>query len=284
VIDLHAHSNASDGSLPPAALVALGAEIGLKALALTDHDTVDGVGEAMRAAEGGRMRLVPGIELSARLPEGTLHVVGLFIDHEHPAMTAFLGDVRRMRDERNARLTAKLEEIGMPVSLAEAAAIAGGEIVGRPHFAAALVRKGYAQSLAEVFEKILGRGGAAHVFKERFSPEACIGVIRAAGGVPILAHPDQTKRKGEELDALVAELKRFGLSGIETHCAPYTSQMVHDYRTLGERHGLLRSGGSDFHGKPKPDIRLGRGFGSLRVPDSLLEPLERAAEEIRKNG
>ena len=284
MLDLHAHSNASDGSMSPTALVELGAQVGLSALALTDHDTVAGIAEALRAAEGKRMRLVPGIELSARLEDGTLHIVGLFVDHAHPALGRFLADVLRMREERNARLVAKLAEIGMPVTLEEATEAAGGESVGRPHFAAKLVEKGHAQSLSEVFQKLLGRGGAAHVFKERFEPRACVEVIRAAGGVPILAHPDQTSRRGAALDALVAELKGYGLLGIETHCAAYTSQVTHDYGQLAKRHGLVRSGGSDFHGRPKPDIRLGRGFGSLHVPDSLLAPIEEAAARVRAAG
>lgn len=282
MIDLHAHSNASDGSLSPAALVELGAGVGLTALALTDHDTVAGIDEAARAASGRKVRFVPGIELSAALEGGTLHFVGLFVDHAHGAIAAALAEVLRMREERNARLVARLAEVGMPVTLDEAAGAAGGEIVGRPHFAAKLVEKGHAASLAEVFAKLLGRGGAAHVFKERLSPQTCIEVIRAAGGAPILAHPDQTNRRGAQLDALVAELKGCGLVGLESHCASYTSQTRHDLGQLAARHGLLRSGGSDFHGAPKPDIRLGRGFGSLRVPDSFLAPLEEAAAEIRR--
>jgi 3',5'-nucleoside bisphosphate phosphatase len=284
MLDLHTHSNASDGSMAPAAVVELGAEIGLTAMALTDHDTVAGIDEAMRAAAGRKTRFIPGIELSARLEGGTLHVVGLFIDGAHPAIAAALAEVLRMREERNERLVAKLAEIGMPVTLEEAAEVAGGEIIGRPHFAAKLVEKGHAKSLGEVFQKLLGRGGAAHVFKERLAPEACIEVIRAAGGAPILAHPDQTNRKGKDLDALVAELKGYGLVGLESRCASYTSQATHDLGQLAKRHGLVQSGGSDFHGRPKPDIRLGRGFGSLRVPDSLLAPIEEAAAKVRAAG
>jgi len=284
VLDLHTHSDASDGSMSPTALVELGAGIDLTALALTDHDTVAGVADAARAAAGKRVRFIPGVELSARADGGTLHICGLFIDAGHPAIAAFLEDVNRLRVARNARLIARLAELGMPVSREEVVEASGGEIVGRPHFAAVLIRKGYAASMSEVFGKILGRGGVAHVFKERREPAECIAAIRAAGGVPILAHPDQTNRKGAALDDLVGELARLGLAGIETHCASYTSQMTQDYTRLAKRHGLVRSGGSDFHGAAKPDIRLGRGFGSLRVPDSLLAPLEEAAARIRAEG
>jgi 3',5'-nucleoside bisphosphate phosphatase len=284
VLDLHAHSNASDGSMSPTALVELGAGVGLTALALTDHDTVAGVAEAARAAAGRRMRFVPGVELSARMEGGTLHICGLFVDDAHPAIAAFLGDVLRLRHERNDRLAARLAEIGMPVTLAEAMEASGGEIVGRPHFAAVLIRKGHAASMGDVFKRILGRGGVAHVFKERRTPADCIAAIRAAGGVPILAHPDQTGLTGAALDDLVAELERRGLAGVEAFCTPYASQAIQDYRRLAARHGLLCSGGSDFHGAPKPDVRLGRGFGSLHVPDSLLAPLEEAAARIRATG
>jgi predicted metal-dependent phosphoesterase TrpH len=270
--------------MSPTALVELGADVGLTALALTDHDTVAGIAEAARATVGKRMRLVPGVELSARMDDGTLHICGLFIDGEHPALTAFLADVLRLREERNARLIARLAELGMPVTFDEAVEASGGEIVGRPHFAAVLIRKGFAASMGEVFKRILGRGGVAHVFKERREPEECIAAIRAAGGVPVLAHPDQTNRKGAALDDLVHALKRVGLAGVETFCTSYTSQMVQDYTQLAKRHGLVRSGGSDFHGAPKPDVRLGRGFGSLRVPDSLLAPIEEAAARIRAAG
>jgi hypothetical protein len=284
VLDLHTHSNASDGSMPPAALVELGAGLGLTALALTDHDTVAGIAEAARAADGRRMRFVPGVELSARIDGGTLHLCGLFVDAGSPAIAQFLAGVLRLREQRNARLVARLAEIGMPVTAEEALDASGGELVGRPHFAAVLIRKGFAASMGEVFAKILGRGGVAHVFKERREPAECIAAIRAAGGVPILAHPDQTGRKGAALDELVGGLKKLGLEGVETFCAAYTSQMVQDYTRVAKRHGLLRSGGSDFHGSPKPDIRLGRGFGSLRVPDALLAPLEEAAARIRATG
>jgi len=270
--------------MSPAALVELGASVGLSALALTDHDTVAGIAEAERAAAGKRMRFVPGVELSARMDAGTLHLVGLLIDAEHAAITALLTDVLRLREERNARLVAKLAEIGMPVTLEEAAEESGGRIVGRPHFAAVLIRKGCASTMGEVFGKILGRGGVAHVYKERREPADCIAAIRAAGGVPILAHPDQTNRKGTALDDLVDELKRLGLAGIETFCTSFASQMIQDCTQLAKRHGLVRSGGSDFHGAPKPDVRLGRGFGSLRVPDALLAPIEDAALRIRAEG
>ena len=284
MLDLHAHSNASDGSMTPAALVELGASVGLTALALTDHDTVAGIAEASLAAAGKRMRFVPGVELSARMDAGTLHLVGLLIDAGHTALAELLADVLRLREERNIRLVAKLAEIGMAVTLEEAAEVSGGRIVGRPHFAAVLIRKGHAASMGEVFGKILGRGGVAHVYKERREPADCIRAIRAAGGVPILAHPDQTGRKGTALDELVGELSRLGLAGVETHCTSYTSQQIQDCTQLAKRHGLVRSGGSDFHGSPKPDVRLGRGFGSLRVPDALLAPIEEVAVRIRAAG
>ena len=281
MIDLHTHSTASDGSMSPKSLVALAEKIGLRAMALTDHDTVDGLGEAIAAAESLEVELVPGIELSCALPGGTLHIVGLFVDHLDPGLSLRLERVMRMRNERNPRLAKRLAEIGVPVTMEEAAAASGTDVVGRPHFAQVMIEKGYVADAGEAFTRYLGKDGLAHVEKERLNPDEAIALIAGAGGVPILAHPDQTKRTGDDLDALVWELKEMGLMGIETFCSPYHTQMVHDYSALAKRHGLLRSGGTDFHGAPKPKIKLGRGFGSLYVHDDILEPIREAARSAK---
>jgi predicted metal-dependent phosphoesterase TrpH len=281
VIDLHTHSTASDGTLTPTELVELALRIGLEAMALTDHDTVDGVAEALAAAAGTHLLLVPGVELSAAMEGGTLHIVGLFLDPACEELDAGLARVMTMRNDRNPRIVARLAELGLPVSTEEAAAASGTDVVGRPHFAQVMVSKGYVRDVNEAFDRYLGRGGEAHVHKDRLEPAEAIRLIRAAGGVPILAHPDQTGLKGDGLDALVEELKGMGLAGIEVFCSPYKTNMTHEYSRLARRHGLVRSGGTDFHGAPKPRIKLGRGFGSLFVHRDLLAPIREAAEAIR---
>jgi predicted metal-dependent phosphoesterase TrpH len=279
---LHTHSAASDGSLRPAELVRLADQVGLTALALTDHDTVDGIPEAMAEADGARARFVPGVELSARLEGGTLHLVGLFIDHEHPGLREGLDRVRAMRRERNPRIAEALERIGLPVSLDEAAEVAGGDIVSRVHFAQVMTRKGYVRDTDEAFARFLAKGGPADIPKRRLEPGECIRLIRAAGGVAVLAHPNQTRRQGAELRRLVDDLAGAGLSGMEVRCSGLPPSTAAWLSRLAAELGLLPSGGSDFHGRAKPGIRLGRGPGRLHVPDSFLGPLERAAEEIRR--
>ena len=263
--------------MSPGSIVELANKIGLKALALTDHDTVAGLDEAIDAAARTDLILIPGVELSANNKKGSLHIVGLHIDHENPRLASGLQRVLAMRKERNPRIAKRLEELGMHVSLEDAAAHAGGEVVGRPHFARAMVDRGYARDLNDAFSRFLGRNGAAYVFKERLDPAECIDLILGAGGVPILAHPDQTGLEGEDLDEFVGQLVDMGLKGIEVFCSSYKSHLTAQYTRLARKYDLVRSGGTDFHGAPKPDIKLGRGFGSLYVPDELLEPISLAS-------
>jgi predicted metal-dependent phosphoesterase TrpH len=284
VLDLHTHSAASDGSQRPAELVRLAEQVGLTALALTDHDTVDGIAEALEAARHSPVRFVPGVELSAQLADGTLHLVGLFIDHEHPGLAGGLARVRAMRAERNPRIAEALGRLGIPVGLDDAAAEAGGGVVSRVHFAEALVRKGFARDPDDAFSRLLSNGGPADIHKERLQPGECLRLIRAAGGVPILAHPDQTGRRGADLARLLDGLADQGLAGIEVRCSRYTPTITADLTRLARERGLVVSGGSDYHGRAKPKILLGRGFGRLRVPDEFLGPIEAAAEEIRRGG
>jgi predicted metal-dependent phosphoesterase TrpH len=282
VIDLHAHSSASDGTLCPADLVSLARRAGLTALALTDHDTIAGLPEAIDAARDTAIQLVPGVELSAACERGAIHIVGLHVDHEHPALLDGLSRARRMREIRNPRIVERLTAIGKPLELAEVARIAGGAVIGRPHFAAAMVARGYVSSADRAFESYLGRNGAAYVPKEKLTPATCIDLIRQAGGVPVLAHPDQTELAGEELHALVGDLARDGLAGIEVYCPTYSHTTTREYRKIALEYDLVESGGSDFHGSTKPRIKLGRGFGRLRVPDELLERIAETADAIRK--
>ncbi|MBW2278005.1 MAG: PHP domain-containing protein [Deltaproteobacteria bacterium] len=282
MLDLHTHSTASDGTLEPAELVHLAKQIGLAGLALTDHDTVDGLLEAIAAAQSSALELVPGVELSAAAEKGAIHIVGLFVDHSNADLERGLAWARRMRNERNPEIATKLAALGVPVDLERVEAIAGGGVVGRPHFAAAMVERGHVTTAEQAFAKYLGGNGAAYVPKRKLEPVQCIQLIRGAGGVPVLAHPDQTQLKGDALEALVAELTDSGLAGIEVYCPSYNSTTTRAYRDLALKYDLAQSGGSDFHGAAKPAIKLGRGFGSMFVPDALLENLAGIAAAIRK--
>lgn len=282
MLDLHTHSSASDGSLSPAELVVLADRVGLVGLALTDHDTVAGLPEALAAAADAAVELIPGVELSAAADRGAIHIVGLHVDHDEAGLRGGLARVRRWRDERNPEIARKLAELGKPVELDEVTRIAGGGVVGRPHFAAALVARGHVRDVDEAFARYLSRGGAAYVPKRKLAPAECIALIRGAGGVPVLAHPDQAQLGRAALRDLVGRLADQGLAGIEVYCPTYDSAMTRLYREIALEYGLVESGGTDFHGSVKPRIKLGRGFGSLHVPDSLLEPIAEAAAGIRK--
>jgi predicted metal-dependent phosphoesterase TrpH len=282
MLDLHTHSRASDGSLTPEELVDLARRSNLAAIALTDHDTVDGLAAGIAAARAGGPELVPGVELSAACERGALHLVGLYIDHEHAGLLAGLERAREMRRARNPRIVEKLHAVGKPLDLTEVEQQAGGDVVGRPHFAQAMVARGHVRSPEEAFERYLARGGAAYVPKQKFDAATCIRLIREAGGVPVLAHPDQTELAGDDLRGLVGRLVDVGLAGLEVYCPSYTDGMTGEYRGIALEYGLVESGGTDFHGSNKPRIELGRGYGRLHVPDELLTRIAIAADEIRK--
>ncbi len=281
MIDLHTHSTASDGTATPSRLVAKAVEEGLTGLALTDHDTIDGLGEAIAAASTTDLVFVPGIEISAKTERGILHILGLHIDHRNATLTKTLTWVVDMRNQRNQLMAKKLADLGMPTSIEDVKRLCPGSVVGRPHFAMFMKEKGYARSIKAAFDKYLGAGKRVYVPKEKLSSKRAIEVIRKAGGVPVLAHPSQTGLKGSALELLVRQLADEGLEGMETHYSGYSPNETRKYLQLAEEYGLVQSGGSDFHGKIKPGLFLGRGPGKLHVPDSLLEPLEKRARQIR---
>lgn len=273
MIDLHAHSTVSDGSDAPDALVALAARTGLAALALTDHDSLDGLAPARARAERDGVRLVPGCEISCHVDHGTLHLVVLFPDEEGPLASRLLA-LRQDRDERNERIVAALRAHGLDVGLDEVLDEAGEGSVGRPHVAAVLVRKGYAASIQDAFDRWLARGRPAYVERDRLDAGTAIELAHASGGVAVLAHPLSLDLLPDELDRFLAGLAGAGLDGMETEYARYTPDERAGLLGLARRHGLCPSGGSDYHGSYKPDLSLGTGRGDLAVPDEWLDALE----------
>jgi 3',5'-nucleoside bisphosphate phosphatase len=283
VIDLHTHSTASDGSLTPAALARAAAGAGLRGLALTDHDTVAGIAEAAAEARLHGLPFVTGVEISAQPDRGSLHILGYHVDARHPGLVARLAWLVGRRNERNVRIAEKLCGLGLEVTLDEVRAASGGGVIGRPHFARVMIAKRYVKSDTVAFRKYLDHGGLAYVDKERLGVEECLGLIRAAGGVPVMAHPDQTKAEGEDLERLLRRLVDLGLLGMEVHYPGYSRSRIAEYSALARKYGLVPTGGSDFHGGSKPGCELGRGRGSLRVPDDLLGPLAEAAKKVRES-
>lgn len=255
--DLHTHSTASDGQYTPTELVRLAKERSLDVLALTDHDTVDGLEEAVQAGERAGIRVICGIELSAR-EYPTFHILGYGFDPEAPALSDLCRELKEGRDQRAPRIVAFLEEQGVHIPLSEVEELAGGRIVGRPHFAQVLVRHGYVSSNREAFDRYLDTK-KFHRRVERPKPSArvCVETIQAAGGKVSLAHPYQIGVDSGKLECIVRELTGFGLDAIECFYPRHTPEQQSFYLHLAEKYGLHVTGGSDFHGeRVKPDVRL----------------------------
>lgn len=253
--DLHTHSTASDGQYTPTELVKLAKAQGIEVLALTDHDTVDGLAEAVRAGEALGVRVLRGVELGAA-EYSHLHILGY--GFEPAGLLPLCQKLKAGRDERKHRILAFLAEQGLPLTLAEVEDIAGGNIIARPHFAQAMVRRGYVESNREAFDRYLDTEEFRRKVK-RFKADAktCIEAIRAAGGRAALAHPYQIGLEDGPLEALVKQLAGYGLEGIECLYPRHTPGQEAFYRHLAERYGLHVTGGSDFHGeRVKPDIAL----------------------------
>ncbi|MBQ7950792.1 MAG: PHP domain-containing protein [Clostridia bacterium] len=272
MIDLHTHTTASDGSFTADELVRAAKEAELSAIAVTDHDTVDSVKEAMLAGEKYGVEVVPGVELSCNW-EREMHIVGLYIDPTHPKLIEVLCDLAQKRHRRNLKTLSKLNELGLKVSEEEVRSIATGNVWGRAHFAKILCDKGYVASVKEGFQKYLGHGRPAHVNEERLEPEEAISLIRQVGGVPVLAHMHYLKLELPELKQLLIRLKQAGLMGAEAIYTEYTPEQTREYTNLIEELSLLKSGGSDFHGAMKPQITLSRH--NLNVPYSFLKEIKK---------
>ncbi len=276
-IDLHLHTRYSDGSLMPAEVVDLAHQAGVTALAITDHDIVDGIPHALNAATPLGIEIIPGVELSSRLDGQELHVLGYFFDWQDSAFRDHLAQQRLARNVRIPQTIERLDALGLELSEDEVRAKTGSGSIGRPHVAQALVDKGYVQDTREAFERYLKEGAPAYVPRMLSDIRDVIAWIRNAGGVPVLAHPKWTRCQGESLYRLCACLKEAGLLGLEVFYSTHTRIQTSRYLEMAKRLDLLITGGSDFHGAANPGIQVGRGKGNLKVPDTLLEPLRRAA-------
>ena len=273
-IDLHCHSTASDGSLPPAGVVQLAREAGISALALTDHDTVAGIPEARAEAARVGLDFISGIEISCTYPApGVMHLLGYGVDETCPLLAKLTGELEEARNQRNPLMIKRLNELHVAVSMEEWQKEAGGAVVGRPHLARILVRKGYCSSIKGAFNKYLGQGAAAYVDKEKLAPARAIEMIRAAGGIAVLAHPVQLHVSNDaQLETTVKNLVDMGLRGLETMHSDHGGNLMEKYADLAQRLGLLQTGGSDFHGDVKQTIKLGR-CRRKRVPREFYEKL-----------
>jgi hypothetical protein len=273
-IDLHTHSTASDGSDTPSQLVRRAAEIGLTAVALTDHDTLEGIEEATAAAALTAVRLIPGVELSLEWSQGGMHLIVLFLGPGRGPLRDRLASLQVGRDERNQKMVELLNSLGVSIEYEEVLTEAGGGSVGRPHIAAVMARHGHVDDIAAAFDMWLGKGKPAYVGRRRLLPEEAIGLARMEGAVPILAHPHTMGiDTAEDMATTLRRLRAAGLIGLECHYPLYSPAERLEYVELARRFDLVPSGGSDYHGRYKVGIDLGFGKGDLIVPDSVLEEL-----------
>ncbi|MBN1270443.1 MAG: PHP domain-containing protein [Kiritimatiellae bacterium] len=274
MIDLHVHSTFSDGSFTPEELVDKAIASGLSAMALTDHDSTSGVERLLAAGRAKGLTVISGVEISADYSPGTMHMLGYHVDQNNRDLNEHLKWIREGREARNREILHKLMELGCHITWDEVASYAGEDVVGRPHFAQALIARGYVQDNNEAFKKYLAKGAPAYADRRRLSPEDSITLVRVAGGVPVLAHPFTLRLGKMELRRELKALSECGLEGIEAYYPEHDAETTREYIKLAKDYGLIVTGGTDFHGVQTPDITLGRGFGSMKIPDSIMADLE----------
>ncbi|RJP56454.1 MAG: PHP domain-containing protein [Deltaproteobacteria bacterium] len=280
-IDLHVHTTASDGTLTPSELVRYAKEKGLNAIAITDHDTIEGNMEALKEGDRIGLEVIPGVEISVECPYGTMHLLGHFIDIDNGFLKENLEFLQRMRAERNSKILDRLKGLGMTIEYSDVLQVAGGGQIGRPHFAQTIVRGGYTKTSQEAFERFLKKGGPAYVDKFRFKPEEAIGLILKSKGIPVLAHPFTLAGLDPGgLEEFIVQLIGWGLKGIEVYYPDHTDEQIASYRYLAEKHRILITGGSDYHGNNKPGGDIGVYKGNMELSLSLVEEMRRLRDNI----
>lgn len=281
-VDLHCHTTASDGALTPVQLVQRASRLGLKVVAVTDHDSTDGVAPALDVAPRYGIEVIPGVEINTDVPGTEVHILGYFLDHADPALNGELARLREGRIGRAKRMAEKLAEMGAPVRFERILEIAGEGAVGRPHVAQALLEAGHVTSFDQAFEKYIGRDSPAYVERLKFSPAQACALIRRAGGVPVLAHPVFFDRSGAikapfDLDVMLPELIAAGLMGLEVYYPGYDAVTTEYLMAVARRYQLLHTGGTDFHGvrANEPDL------GGIYVPMKAVRRLREAWQQLR---
>jgi len=278
-IDLHIHTTASDGTFTPEQVISHAHQLKLKAIAITDHDTVAGSKEALRIGVPPSLGFLTGVEISSTPPpfypgSGSFHLLGYSIRLDDPNLNRTLEKLQQARKNRNPAIINRLNKLGIPITLDEVRKEAGEGQVGRPHIAQLMVKKRVVASIDEAFDQFLGTGKPAYVDKQRVECFKAIEIILDAGGIPVLAHPGLLDYKTEnQIDELIGNLKKAGIQGVEVYYSGHTPDQTRLYAALAQRYDLLMTGGSDFHGAIQPEIKMGSGPGDLIVPYEVFEKL-----------
>lgn len=279
-LDLHLHTTHSDGSCTPMEVVNMAHRAGVTALAITDHDIMTGIAEAMAAGQQCGIEVIPGVEISSLTGDSELHILGYFLDLQDADLNDRFKTLRDSRHRRNPRIIERLQALGIDITYDEVRAIAGPGSIGRPHIARALMDKHVVASAKEAFDRFLAEGKPAYVPRELPSPAEAIRWIKAARGLAVLAHPSWVKLEDHSLIDLVRQLKADGLDGVEVYYSTHAVRQTREYLSLAQQLGLLVTGGSDFHGLTKPDIEVGIGKGTLHIPTSLLPKMKEAVGRL----
>ena len=278
-IDLHIHSTASDGTLRPSEILILAQHLNIAAISITDHDTLEGSKSALAYGIPPSVKFLTGVEISADPPDafslsGSLHILGYAVDVDHPDLNQTLSKLKDSRENRNPRILKLLSGLGIDITFDELKDLANESPLGRPHIARVMVKKGYAPSIDAAFDEYLGHGKPAYVDRFRFGCEDTMRIILDAGGIPVLAHPMLLGIQDTDIfENLVDMLTEMGMRGIEVYYPEHTKDLMAYYTRLARRHDLLITGGTDFHGDLKPEIKMGSGTGDLYIPYELYEKL-----------
>lgn len=268
-VDLHVHTTASDGRLSPAEVVQAAKEAGLVGLAITDHDAIDGIAPAQAEGEKLGMIVVPGIEINTDFGQSELHILGYFIETDSPILCEHLTTLRSAREERGRQMVEKLRGLGFDITFERVKEIAAGGAIGRPHVARAMVEAGYSYDMNSAFGKYLVRGTPGYVPRYKLTPVQAIGIIREAGGAPVLAHPGSSKH-----DEMIPELVEAGLAGIEAYHTDHSKLQTMHYRKLAQKYNIIVTAGSDYHG---PDMLKRVGIGHCKIGVEVVDELRAAA-------
>ncbi|TAN31043.1 MAG: PHP domain-containing protein [Actinomycetota bacterium] len=273
MIDLHTHSRFSDGSDSPQGIVELAKAAGCSHIALTDHDRLDGIGFAKQRADELGIGFISGVEISCIFQVGTFHLLVYFLEPVPGPLQDRLNDIQQARTDRNLALARKLRDAGFPITWDELIEEAGGPNLGRPHFAAVMLKKGIVSSIQEAFDKYLAKGQPFYVAKVLLGPKEAIELALASRALPVIAHPLSLDLHGSELPLYISELKGYGLAGIESYYGRYSPEQRSFLVELAASLSLVATGGSDYHGTYKSGLHIGIGEGDLLVPDSVLDEL-----------
>jgi len=272
-IDLHTHSTCSDGLLSPAALVDLAARRGLAAIALTDHDTVAGLPEAIAHGRESGVEVIPGIEIGAEALRLSLHILGYGFNQKHPGLLAFIARLQQAREARNRSMIEKLATLGIRMPYEQLTAMAGDQ-AGRPHFARLLVKHGHAADSQDAFSRFLKRGAPAFIAQVKPTAEEAITRINEAGGLAVIAHPGSSDPGLEKIPGIIPTLKEYGLAGMEIFYPTHSKKIIRLLQGLAEQYGLLPTGGTDYHGDSHSLTPLGGNAKTIRIPLSVLAGLK----------